>query len=426
MNTTYQSGISCLANPLVINNKQHRQTGFTLTELLVAMLLGVLVLIAASSLFFSSYRTHRTTDAVSRIQEQQRLAFELMARDIRNADSFPCKEMKDPVYLVGHLHGGDHEILRYLLATNLVGNQDWGESIRVDPGGARTPFPSWNRHKERFDSLSIILDTSIRNPFDGNTFHYPVIEHHRPDGPIKVLNLDKREWSGIFVICNGEAAVLFGAETKNISGNTIQIKTSSIDSNGICGGGFTHTGYASGVMVGYCRGTHIMGGISYCFWGDTTVEPTEEDRLACDVIGRSQAYIYDAMDFYNPFNWLWRVENIDAEGKGELWGGGYGKVADGITRLQLRYRLQGSKKYVDAQTIVDNSPPFNFKRRKGGTGGTGRAVGTYSTGWNQVDSVHLKMTFQSPDNLGTDGKPIERTMETYIAIRNRMSDIHLL
>lgn len=72
--------------------KSHKndQRGFTLIELMVALVLGLLVIGAASALFLSSRRTYGTTASINRMQENGRAAFEIMARDLRAAGGNPC------------------------------------------------------------------------------------------------------------------------------------------------------------------------------------------------------------------------------------------------------------------------------------------------------------------------------------------------
>ena len=66
------------------------QAGFTLVELMIAMLLGLIVVGAAGSVFLSSQKTYKTTEEMARLQEGGRAAFELMAKDIREAGASPC------------------------------------------------------------------------------------------------------------------------------------------------------------------------------------------------------------------------------------------------------------------------------------------------------------------------------------------------
>ena len=64
--------------------------GFSLIEMMVAMVLGVLVLGAAIAVFQTNQRTYRANEGLSRIQESARVAYEMMTRDIRSAGSSAC------------------------------------------------------------------------------------------------------------------------------------------------------------------------------------------------------------------------------------------------------------------------------------------------------------------------------------------------
>lgn len=54
------------------------------------MLLGLLVVGAAIGIFLSNRKTYAATEGLSRVQESTRIAFEMMARDIREAGGNPC------------------------------------------------------------------------------------------------------------------------------------------------------------------------------------------------------------------------------------------------------------------------------------------------------------------------------------------------
>lgn len=67
-----------------------RARGFTLIELMIALLLGMLVVAAAGAIFFSNRQTYVATESLSRVQETARVAFELMSRDLRESGGNPC------------------------------------------------------------------------------------------------------------------------------------------------------------------------------------------------------------------------------------------------------------------------------------------------------------------------------------------------
>ncbi len=64
--------------------------GLTLIELMVAMVLGLLVVGAAIGIFVSNRQAYRATENLGEVQESLQMAFELMARDVREAAGNPC------------------------------------------------------------------------------------------------------------------------------------------------------------------------------------------------------------------------------------------------------------------------------------------------------------------------------------------------
>ncbi len=70
--------------------RSSRQQGLSLVELMIALLLGLLVVGAAIGIFLSNRQTYRTTESLGGVQESLQTAFELMARDIREAGENPC------------------------------------------------------------------------------------------------------------------------------------------------------------------------------------------------------------------------------------------------------------------------------------------------------------------------------------------------
>ena len=67
-----------------------RQQGLTLIELMVSLVLGLILVGGVLSIFVSTNQTARVNDNLMRIQENARIAFDLMARDLREAGQNPC------------------------------------------------------------------------------------------------------------------------------------------------------------------------------------------------------------------------------------------------------------------------------------------------------------------------------------------------
>lgn len=80
----------------------HRQRGFSMVEILVALMISVFLIAGVIQLFLGSKQTYRFHDALSRLQENGRLALDTMARDIRMAgfdmaNWIPPSPSPDPV-----------------------------------------------------------------------------------------------------------------------------------------------------------------------------------------------------------------------------------------------------------------------------------------------------------------------------------------
>ena len=81
------------------------QHGLSLIEVMIALVLGLIVVGAAGAIFISNKRVYATTESVARIQENTRVAFELMARDMREAGGLPCK--RDPANFRSFVNQGE-------------------------------------------------------------------------------------------------------------------------------------------------------------------------------------------------------------------------------------------------------------------------------------------------------------------------------
>lgn len=60
-----------------------KHTGFSLIELMIAMVLGIIIIGAIIAVFLGTSQTYRTQEAMSTVQESGRFAIETMTRDIR-------------------------------------------------------------------------------------------------------------------------------------------------------------------------------------------------------------------------------------------------------------------------------------------------------------------------------------------------------
>lgn len=67
-----------------------RARGFSLIELMIAMVLGLVLIGGVISVMLANKRTYRTNQGMSQIQESARTAYELLARDLRQTGNTGC------------------------------------------------------------------------------------------------------------------------------------------------------------------------------------------------------------------------------------------------------------------------------------------------------------------------------------------------
>ncbi|WP_234419102.1 PilW family protein [Parazoarcus communis] len=71
-------------------NLPNSQAGLTLVELMIAMTLGLFLLLGLTNVFLAQRQSFRVNENLSQMQNNTRVAFELMAREIREAGGNPC------------------------------------------------------------------------------------------------------------------------------------------------------------------------------------------------------------------------------------------------------------------------------------------------------------------------------------------------
>ncbi len=85
--------------------KPNDQKGLSLVELMVAMVIGLIILAAVSTLFANSNKNYKTTDSLARLQENARTAVQFLSNDIRRAGYIGCMGSIDNVQV--NLNGGN-------------------------------------------------------------------------------------------------------------------------------------------------------------------------------------------------------------------------------------------------------------------------------------------------------------------------------
>lgn len=104
-----------------------RLCGFTLVEIMVALLIGMVLLAGISQLLIGNQNTYHFQNNLSRLQENGRYALEMLSRNLRMAGfrSYPNTPLSNG--LTGVESGTlDEIIIRYQSATDCLGNNITG------------------------------------------------------------------------------------------------------------------------------------------------------------------------------------------------------------------------------------------------------------------------------------------------------------
>lgn len=78
------------------------QSGFSLIELMVAIVIGSLLIIGVTELFSSSFRSGLSSSELARMQENGRIALEVIGADARRAGFRGCTAADQPLSLGGN------------------------------------------------------------------------------------------------------------------------------------------------------------------------------------------------------------------------------------------------------------------------------------------------------------------------------------
>jgi len=133
-----------------------RSVGFTLIELMIAILLGLIIVAVVLGFFLEILQGYRTNNAVSDVQTSSRLAFELLAHDIRDAGLTGCNN--------------DGNVANILAngSTAVPGaaawNADWGNALKGYTQGMIDPaLPAASNQVANTDSIQVLsaADTAM-------------------------------------------------------------------------------------------------------------------------------------------------------------------------------------------------------------------------------------------------------------------------
>ena len=281
----------------------HRR-GVSLVELMIGLTLGLLVVLAASIVFVGTRQANRTTDGLGRMQETARNAFELMARELREAGGNPCDINLRVANVLNNAQGGAP-----------VWWVDWASVLQGFDGAQAFDGVAFGAGVgQRVAGSDAVMVKSIADLTD-----LTVTAHNTTTARFTVnANPHRVNVGDLLMVCNYRQAALLQASA--VSATTID-HTVSAAASGNCSRGL-------GVPTDCSTAT----GNTYSF------EPGAK-------LGRLLAVGWYVGNNGRPETGghsLYRVTRNGVE-----------EVAEGVDDMQLDYLAAGAASYGDASTVAD-------------------------------------------------------------------------
>jgi type IV pilus assembly protein PilW len=338
---------------------QRRQRGFSLVELMVALVLGLLVIGGVGGVFLSQRELYRQNENLARMQENARYAFEVMARSLREAGGNLC---------------GASKVANVLNNASSNWWSNWGEGIHGYKGNDNSfPKAFGTGRAERVSGTEAVVVWS------GTLNEEVTVTSHNSNSnpPYFTVNtnpgIDKGD---ILLVCDYKQAAIFQTTNANSSNVTIVHNTGASVSPGNC--------------------SQYLG----CSCGQPPDNPNNPN--SCSYPFENGGFISKlaAYAWYIGYNGrggrsLYRLKLQNNNGTA---GDTAEEVAEGVINLQIQYLTRDdagnlATGYVDAGQVAD---------------------------WTKVVAVRLEFTLQSLENVATGGGALQRPWNTVVTLRNRL------
>jgi type IV pilus assembly protein PilW len=333
-----------------------RDTGVTLIELMISMLLGLVVIGGATGVILANRQSYRTNEALSQIQESSRTAFELLARDVREAGVTGC-DSRGRVANVLDPRGGLFWWQTWFGIFGSEGNQSSGAASFGTAPGTRVAGT---------DSITLqgIQGTGL------------TVESHQANSANFRINTATTSIANddILIVCDFDHAAIFQVSNYNSNNRTVVHNTG----HGTPGNCFKGLGYPTPAI---CNAGNANGNV-YSFGLNSQIA-----RMAATAwyIGNNGRSAEGGRSLYRV-----RMGAAAASATEE--------VVPGVTDMRLQYREQGRSDFRDAN-LVSSWSNVNAVR---------------------IELTMLSADQRVATNVTVDSGRLRRDFTTIVALRNRV------
>jgi len=368
--TLHSAGLSNCGSRHANTPPRRRQLGLTLIELMVALVLGLVLVGGVMNVFIANKEAYRSTENLTRIQENARTGFDFMARDIREAGQNPCGTP-----LVANVirdSGGDIPWWADWNKGTLIGVPGTEDRTDIEAFGTTT-------HARVAGTDAVIVIRAEQNEF--------TIKEHDPATTLMTLASDSNlEEFDIVMACDLTSAAIFQVYDSSSSGKDIDHQEDGTVLN--CSD-----------FLGYPTPADCP----------TTAPPLkkfrDETSLPAGYLSKLVASFWYVGYAENGQRSLYRTR-IKNDGEKDMIIEPE-EMVPGVHDLQMDY-LTGTGTTLAANWVAADNAVFDAGNNAWTTGNVNQAV-----------AVRINMTLQSEDNVGTNQQPIQRQLIHVVALRSR-------
>lgn len=350
--------------------------GVALIELMIALVLGLVVTAAASGIFLANKRVYASTETLNRIQENARVSFEIMSRDLREAGGNPCG---GAIPIVSQLESGDNGWW-----------SQYADGLHGYAGDEAAPGTTTGSGPAQRVAGTDAIDLHMANNGD-----IRVTEHGTPSAVLDVTTTEGFSDGDILMVCNNSFALVFQAS--GISGSGVKIGHNGGSGTGNCSQEFQYKRNCA---------TGASGDAGYCF----LVPKGKAVNPNCEKHSRSPATVVQVQSFrwYIGNNGrggssLYRATLVNEGATTVPTATDVVEIAEGVSSMNLRYRANGATSFATATST------------------------TASGNWAAVNAVQVNLTvggaaegaLQGNYIEGTDDKVLSRELTHVVALRNK-------
>ena len=341
-----------------------RKRGFSLVELMIAMVLGLFLIGGVVSVFLANRQVYRQNENLARVQENARYASEVVSRDVREAAGIPC--------------GNNLSTGNVLNSPSASWWSNWGNGIEGYEGTETLPAKAIGTSTlDRVTGTdSIVIHSSTEN--NGVV----VVDHNPTSAEFKVNTTAHGFTDGdIVLVCDYKQSAIFqitGASNANV---TIVHNTGNTAEPGNCSKGL---GFPT-----VCTAT----GTTYTFENGGFLTKLSANSWYIGFNGRGGRSLYRVrIETKNTNN-----GTCGTSGSKPTACPVTEEIAEGVTNMQVQYLSKDASgnlpvSYVDADSI---------------------------TNWTRVVAARIVFSFASLEAVGTGNVALTRTWNTVVTLRNR-------